>query len=331
MKELLRQSKPMKILSVVAALISLVAARSDSWAQGPEAAQDEAPSLKLVFITCSVEGKFFEPVKQGMRDAARMMNVECAFTGTEGVDLPKQVAMVRKAVADGYDGIALNIIDSEAFDEVVQEAIRRGVPVVAFNVDDHATPNARLSAVNQRLYEAGRSLAKHVAAEIPDGAHVLMTMHDQGVSALEDRLRGMQDVLRARNVKWTVAVTGNDADQGREVIAELLQQHPEIRVVLGTGQSDTEAAGRAIEKGFKKGGYWSAGFDLSPKTLRLIEAGHIRCTVDQQPYAQGFYPVVQLTLYLRYGIVPPDIDAGAAIIDRSNVRQVMELTKKNYR
>jgi simple sugar transport system substrate-binding protein len=65
--------------------------------------------------------------------------------------------------------------------------------------------------------------------------------------------------------------------------------------------------------------------------LRLIEAGYIRVTVDQQPYIQGFYPVVQLTLYLRYGIVPSNIDAGAAIIDRGNFRQVMELTKKNYR
>jgi simple sugar transport system substrate-binding protein len=53
--------------------------------------------------------------------------------------------------------------------------------------------------------------------------------------------------------------------------------------------------------------------------------------VDQQPYIQGFYPVIQLTLYLRYGIIPSDIDTGAAIIDRSNVAPVLELTKQNYR
>ncbi len=324
----------MRMISINVVFLFLLGTGMLAWADDPEAktsAAASAPGLRLVFITCSVEGKFFEPVKQGMRDAARMMNVECTFTGTEGVDPPKQAAMVRQAVADGYDGIALNIVDSEAFDEVVQEAIRQNVPVVAFNVDDHQTPNARLSAVNQRLYEAGRSLAKHVAAEIPDGSHVLMTMHDRGVSALEDRLRGLQDVLRTKNVKWTVAVTGNDAGKGADVVAGLLREHSDIRVILGTGQSDTEAAGRAIEKNFPADGHWSAGFDLSPETLRLIDAGRIRCTVDQQPYIQGFYPVVQLTLYLRYGIVPSDVDAGAAIIDRSNVRQVMELTKRNYR
>jgi len=287
--------------------------------------------LRFAFITCVAGAKFFEPVKKGMNDAAQMMGVECDFLGTEGVDVKAQANLVRRAVTAGYDGIALNIIDPEAFDDVVQETIGKGVPVVAFNVDDHVTPNARLSGVNQRLYEAGETLAEHLLPHIPNNAHVLITMHDEGVSALEDRLRGEQAILKKKDVRWTVLVTGNDAVKGTEVIATALKEHPDIRIVLGTGQSDTEAAGRAIEKYFPNRNYWSAGFDLCPETLRLIQQGHIRCTVDQQPYIQGFYPVIQLTLYLRYGIVPSDIDAGAAIIDRSNVQQIIELTEQRYR
>jgi simple sugar transport system substrate-binding protein len=288
-------------------------------------------TLRFAFITCTVNGKFFGPVKKGMRDAAKMMHVKCDFMGTEGVDAQAQAKMVRQAVADGYDGIALNIIDPEAFDGVIREAIDKGVPVVGFNVDDNATPNARLSCVNQRLYEAGKSLAEHLLPYVPDDAHVLMTMHDEGVSALKDRLHGLQAVLKRKNVRWTLMVTGNDSVKGAELIAKTLRANPDIRIVLGTGQSDTEAAGRAIEKYFSEKGYWSAGFDLSPETLRLIQKGCIRCTVDQQPYIQGFYPVIQLALYLRYGIIPSDIDAGAAIIDKSNVAKVIELTKEGYR
>jgi simple sugar transport system substrate-binding protein len=202
---------------------------------------------------------------------------------------------------------------------------------VAFNTDDHATPNARLSSVNQRLYEAGRSLADCVLPDVPQGAHVLMTMHDEGISSLEDRLRGLQDVLKTKDVEWTVIITGNDSLKGAEVIAKEMREHKDIRIVLGTGQSDTEAAGRAIEQYFSGKGYWSAGFDLSLTTLRLIKKGYVRCTIDQQPYIQGFYPVVQLTHYLRYGIVPSDIDAGATIINRDNVDQVTELTEEGYR
>jgi len=298
----------------------------------PQAAVQNADKpLRFAFITCAVKARFFEPVKKGMNDAARMMGVQCDFMGTDGVDVKSQAKMVEQAVADGYDGIALNIIDPQAFDDVIQHAVEKGVPVVGFNVDDNATPNARLSSVNQQLYEAGRTLAEHLLPYIPQNAQVLMTMHDEGVSALKDRLEGEQAVLKKKDVRWTVIVTGNDSAEGAEVIAKALHENPDIRIVLGTGQSDTEAAGRAIEKHFSGKGYWSAGFDLSPETLRLIQQGHIRCTIDQQPYIQGFYPVIQLALYLRYGIVPSDIDAGAAIIDASNVQRVIELTREGYR
>ena len=293
-------------------------------------AGDETP-LRFAFITCCKDSPFFEPVKKGMRDAAKKMGVTCDWLGTEGVDIPAQVALVRRAVADGYNGIALSIIDPKAFDAVVEEAIKRGVPVVAFNVDDNATPNARLSGISQRFVAAGNALAARVAADIPQNAHVLAMLHDRGISALDERLRGIQEALKEKNVRWTVVVTGIDAAKADKLIADALRQDPEIRAVFGTGQADTEAAGRVIEKQFADRGCWVAGFDLSPEILRLIKAGRIRCTVDQQPYIQGFYPVVQLAHYLRYGIRPSNIDAGATIVDRANVDRVIELAKKKYR
>jgi simple sugar transport system substrate-binding protein len=291
----------------------------------------EAKDLKLAFVTCAVGAKFFEPVKKGMADAADMLGVRCDFIGTEGVDVIEQVKIIRQAMDAGYDGIAVNIIDPEAFDEVIQEAMAKGIPVVGFNVDDHATPNARLSSVNQRLYEAGQSLTEFLLPDIPANAQILLTMHDEGVSALEDRRDGIQDILKQKNVVSKVIISGNNSIIGVDVIAKALKENPKILIVLGTGQADTEAAGMAIEKYFPGRGYWAAGFDLSPKTLQLIKDGHIRCTVDQQPYIQGFYPVVQLTHYLRYGIIPSDMDAGATIIDKSNVDQVMVLSQKSIR
>jgi simple sugar transport system substrate-binding protein len=266
-----------------------------------------------------------------MHDAAKMMDVDCEFTGTKGVDPVEQAKMVRQAVTDGYNGIALNLIDPEAFDSVVADAISKGVPVVGFNIDDNSTPNARLASVNQRVHSAGRILAEHALSEIPSGAHILMTKHDNGVSALEDRLRGAQEVLKSKRITWTTIVTGNDAKSGAEAVAKALRENPNIRIILSSGQSDTEAAGRAIEAHFPKQGYWSAGFDLSPKTLELIQNGEVRFVIDQQPYVQGFYPVVALTLNLRFGIAPSDIDAGAGIVDRRNVKQVMQLTTAGYR
>ena len=62
-----------------------------------------------------------------------------------------------------------------------------------------------------------------------------------------------------------------------------------------------------------------------------MKDGVIAFTIDQQPYVQGFYPVVQLGLNCRYGIAPADMDAGAGIITRENVDGVMVLSARGYR
>jgi len=286
--------------------------------------------LRLIFISPVIHEEFFLPVKKGMRDAATRMGVEVTFTGTEGVDTKAQAAMITQAVKDGYDGIAVDIIHATDFDKPVADAIAAGVPVVAFNTDD-VTPNARLSTVSQNLHEAGRTVATRAVAFIPAGSEVLVTMHDAGISALEERRRGIQEVLKEKGIQWTVAVSTPHPEKARDIITKALKDNPKIKTVLCTGQADTEGAGLAIAENFRGKRYRAAGFDLSPNILRLLDAGIIEFTIDQQPYTQGFYPVVQLTLLLRYGIRPSDIDAGAAVITRKEARSVMGLKAANYR
>ncbi len=321
----------MLLKRIACGLASLLCLASSAGADEPARTSEGPDNLRFIFITTCVDEDFFIPVKKGMEDAARLMGVHCEFTGTHGVDVKEQAEMVRRAVAAGYDGIALNLIHPTAFDDVVAEAIEKGVPVVGFNVDDHLTPNARLSSVNQDVYEAGRTLARRALEFVPPGSHILMTLHDEGVSSLDDRLRGEQEVLKTKNITWTVVVTGRHPEPASHVVTKALRTDPRIRTVLCTGQADTEGAGLAIERDFAGKGYAAAGFDLSPNILRLIKAGHIRFTIDQQPYTQGFYPVVQLALDCRYGLAPSSMDAGAGIIDRRNVERVIELNRKGYR
>ena len=314
----------------IAGCMALGVLGSKSEPAAPAAAKKADKPLRLIFITTLVHEEFFNPVKKGMEDAARLMGVDATFTGTEGVDAKAQAAMVTKAVADGYDGIAVDIIDPTAFDDAVKTAIDKGAAVVAFNTDD-TTPNARLASVNQNLYEAGRVLGRRALEFIPPGGKVLIAMHDEGISALEDRCRGMTEELKARNVQWKRFITGSDPVKAREIIARNLKENPDVKIVLCTGQADLEPVALVIEKEFAGQGYAVAGFDLSPTILRLIEADIIKFTIDQQPYVQGFYPVIQLTLYCRYGIKPSSMDAGAFVITKKDAAAAMELKKANYR
>jgi simple sugar transport system substrate-binding protein len=251
------------------------------------------------------------------------------------VDVKAQAEMVRKAVADGYDGIALNVIHPTAFQQVIAEAHAKNVPVVAFNTaarpaGEKDAPGP-LAAVCQDYAKAGRMLATKALDFLPAGSKVLLTQHDVGVASLDARLAGVQEVLKARGIAWKVICSSNDPQKARDTIAAELKANPRIKVVLATGLTDTEAAGRAIERDFAGKGYAAAGFDLSPDILRLVKAGTIRFTIDQQPYIQGYYPVVQLALFRRFGIRPADLDAGAGIVGQDDVDRVMELSKRGYR
>ncbi len=286
--------------------------------------------LRFAFITPCVGEAFFGPVKTGMRDAARMLDADCTFEGTADVDLAEQEALIRRALAQGVDGLALSIPHPTTLNAAILEALER-IPVVAFNVDATAGLGGRLTSVRQDCYQAGLAFGRHVADRLPPGARVLMTVHSEGISALDDRVRGAQEVLGPRDVSWRMLTTGTTVEGAASAIGAALRDDQRISAVLCSGQADSEGAGLAVERSFPDRHILVAGYDLSPTILRLIESRILAFTIEQQPYIQGFYPVVQLALWRRYGIRPANIDAGATLIDAKNVAQVGALSAAGYR
>jgi len=81
-----------------------------------------------------------------------------------------------------------------------------------------------------------------------------------------------------------------------------------------------EQAGLA-EQGVKAGGY-----DLQPQTLELMSENHIDFTIDQQPYLQGFLPVMQLYLYKISGGVtgPAETNTGLIFVTPETVDRYLQ-------
>ncbi len=287
--------------------------------------------INLRFITHCVDEDFFDTVKKGTFDAAKLLGVEYDFIGTEDVDFDEQIEMVRQAIRDKVDGIATSTLHPTAYNEVLEEVKAAGIPVVLLNTAASQGKDGDVPFIGQDVYNAGRKIGANIGDKIQDGAKVLVPLHSEGISALDERARGIRESLARKNLKFESVVTGIEVEDGFGVVSEILKGDSEIKTVLGTGQADTEGSGKAVETFFPDQGYVVAGFDVSPGILSLIKKDIISFTLDQQPYAQGFYPVVQLVQQIRYGIVPSDMDSGSTMINKENVDKVMKLTEEGYR
>ncbi len=87
------------------------------------------------------------------------------------------------------------------------------------------------------------------------------------------------------------------------------------------GGDTAELAGVMQKLGLAAKGVKAGGFDLTEKTQKLLHEGYIEFTIDQQPYLQGFLPIVQLFLWQVSGSLtgPAEVDTGLKFIDKETV------------
>ena len=77
-----------------------------------------------------------------------------------------------------------------------------------------------------------------------------------------------------------------------------------------------------------------ATFDYSPAVLRAIRSGRIEFAVDQQPYLQGYLPIVFLTERARYGLFPAQGDViatGPNFVTSQTAEQAERLSEQGIR
>jgi len=73
------------------------------------------------------------------------------------------------------------------------------------------------------------------------------------------------------------------------------------------------------------------GYDLTPITQQLLAAGSIQFTIDQQPYLQGFLPILQLYMYKASQSLSGigDVNTGLKFLDKTTVGPY-NTTKSRY-
>ncbi|MFG2003458.1 sugar ABC transporter substrate-binding protein [Spirillospora sp. NPDC048911] len=332
------------LVSATAAASALLAACSDDnkasgekTGGGGSGAGDfpETPKWKFVFVNHVTTNPFFTATQYGAQDACALLNCEFQWTGSKESVVPEMVSATNAAISAKADGLAVAVVDKTAFKQPVDNALNAGIPVVSYNADGaRGEPGTnRLAYIGQDLYVSGYQLGTRIAA-LMSGGDAVGFIATPGSLNIQPRIDGAKDAIKAsgKSINFKDVASGAELPKELSTIDAYAQGHTGLKGMFAVDAGSTEAVGKTMAKyKLKEKGVAAGGFDLNPSTLNSIKGGSLDFTIDQQPYQQGFLPVLFLWMYKLTGglIAPPDTNTGLLFVTKDNVDPYLT-TKTRY-
>ena len=287
-------------------------------------------ALKFTMVNHVTTNVFFTPTQSGAADACKLLGCSYQWTGSPTSNVSEMVSSINTAVTAGVDGIATSLIDPVAFNKPVAAAIAANIPVVAYNADE--PKSGRLAYIGQDLLVSGQQMGAHIASLVPSG-DIGLFIATPGAANIQPRIDGALQTLKLHpSIKPHVVATGAAVPAELTVINSYAVGHPTTKGLFAVDAGSTQGCAQTIQKlGLAKKGVKGGGYDLTPITEQLLAAGDIQFTIDQQPYLQGFLPILELYMYkVSQGLTGiADIDTGLKFLDNTTVLPYSS-TKSTY-
>ncbi|MEV4788382.1 substrate-binding domain-containing protein [Streptomyces tuirus] len=309
----------LRVTALASALCLLVSGCSALGA-ADDAAGGPGGGMRVTLVTHGGQGDaFWDLVRRGAEAAAAKDGVDLTYVGD--ADPAAQADLVRDAVRDKADGIAVTLAKPAAMRGPVAQAKAAGIPVVGLNSGiDAWRPTGLLEYFGQDESVAGRA----VGDKLDDlkAEHALCVVHERGNVALEARCAGVRKTFRGQTDN--LYVDGTDPDAVTATIASRLRQDSSIDEVVTNGAQFALSAVEAVRQSGSRAKV--ATFDLNKDLVKAVKDGDVQFAVDQQPYLQGYLAVDALWLYRTNGNVSgggtAPVLTGPAFVTRSNVSAV---------
>jgi len=315
----------------------LVLSSSFAFAQGKR-----FEGIKIRFFCGGAPGDpFASVVYKGAQFAQEDLgcNVEYVFSGW---DPQQMVVQFKEAVASDVDGIAImGHPGDDALETHIDEAFSKGIIVTSQNT---TLPRAEekykargFGYVGQELYESGVTLGKGCVEmfDLKSGDRAMVWgLLSQPTRGL--RTKGVIDALEEAGltvdyIEISPEVNA-DAPLGVPIFTGYVSSHPDVKLVVtdhgsltATLQTFCQAAGLGPDD------VVGAGFDLSSATLEAIRSGYTDLVLDQQQFLQGYLPVLQLCMTIKYKFSGLHIDTGSGLVHAGNVEEIAPLVEEGIR
>jgi simple sugar transport system substrate-binding protein len=319
------------LVSATAAASALLAACSNENKKDTGATEGgtgnfpKTPKWRFVFVNHVTTNPFFTPTQYGAQDACAILNCSFQWTGSKDSITSEMVNALNTAVSSKADGIGVAVTDKSAFKAGVDNALEQGIPVVSYNADGaRGDPGTnRLAYIGQDLYLSGFQLGQRIAT-LMSGGDAVGFIATPGSLNIQPRIDGAKDAIKqsGKSINFADVASGAELPKELSTIDAYANGHKNLKGMFAVDAGSTEAVGKVVAKyKLKDKGVAAGGFDLNPATLQAIKAGSLDFTIDQQPYLQGFLPVLQLWMYKLSGglVAPSDTNTGLLFVTKDNV------------
>jgi simple sugar transport system substrate-binding protein len=265
---------------------------------------------------------WWNTIKNAIKVAGDQMGVEVEYRNPPTGDLADMARIIEQASASNPDGIIATIADYDVLSGPLSNAVAKGIPVITINsgTEEQSKAIGALMHVGQPEYAAGKGAGEK--AKAAGVTNFLCVNHYITNPASVERCQGYADALGVELGNQMID-SGQDPAEIKSKVMAYLQSHPETNGVLTLGPTSAHPTLAALDEMGKSGTIHFGTFDLSGEIAEAIKSGVIAFAIDQQPYLQGYLPVVILTNLARYGVVPGNsINSGPGFVTKSNIALV---------
>jgi simple sugar transport system substrate-binding protein len=334
------------LVTVVAMMAACVPATTPAQPAAAQPAAAEAAkwcsNVRIVFFPGGPQGGVFaNNVYNGAKQAQADLGPKVDYVFSDWA-VQKMIQQFKEVAATKPDGIAvMGHPGDEAFDPLIIEAEKNGIIVTSQNTTlpkmQEAYAANGFGYVGQDLYGAGFALGneavKRFGLKAGDRAMVwgILSQPTRG-----ERTKGAKEALEKAGLTVDYIeiddATNKDPASGSPTFTGYVTSHPDVKLVITDHGGLTATAEKYLtDAGKKPGEIQIAGFDLSPATVTAIQGGWTGLVIDQQPWLQGYLPILQICLTKTFGFSGLHIDTGGGFADKSNIDFLAPLAAKEIR
>lgn len=243
---------------------------------------------------------FWGDVIRGMDTASSLYGVETHYEAAATYDGDPADRLQRLLDDESPDGLAVTLTDPVRMEGPVTRALHReGIPVVVVNVPDDRDDSARIPydyyvGMDERV--CGERLAKATLDRADAVDRAFVVVHEPGHTGLERRVDGLRSVFDARGVDLRT-VEHNEQDAIRDAVATDRDRAAPADTYLSLGPHATEP----MFEYFRRHALLDdLTFSVTDGLVSLdaaedhIREGRITCSIEQDPFLQGFLPISKL-------------------------------------